>query len=119
MNRFLALLAFCLCLASSEALAHAQLLHAMPPVGSTVSAPVKEVRLEFSEGVEIKFSTAELTLVDGTAIKTTLALSPDDAKIMVLTPEKPLDANRYELAWHVVSQDTHRTQGHFSFTVEP
>jgi copper resistance protein C len=30
---------------------------------------------------------------------------------------KPLAPGVYQVQWHVISVDTHRTQGNFSFTV--
>ena len=46
--------------ASTAAFAHAQLEKATPAVGGTV-APPSEIRLEFSEGVEPRFSEVTLT----------------------------------------------------------
>jgi methionine-rich copper-binding protein CopC len=31
----------------------------------------------------------------------------------------PLAPGRYRVRWHVVSVDTHRTEGEYSFSVEP
>ena len=46
--------------AATTAFAHAQLEKATPPVGGTV-ASASEIRLDFSEGVEPKFSKVSLT----------------------------------------------------------
>ena len=46
--------------ATTDAFAHAQLEKATPAVGGTVSPP-SEIRLEFSEGVEPKFTKVTLT----------------------------------------------------------
>ena len=32
---------------------------------------------------------------------------------------KPLSPGIYSVAWHVTSVDTHKTEGHFTFTVKP
>jgi hypothetical protein len=32
---------------------------------------------------------------------------------------KPLMPGVYQVHWHVISVDTHRTEGNFSFTVAP
>ena len=37
---------------------------------------------------------------------------------LVLTLAKPLMAGSYQVAWHVVSTDTHRIQGNLAFTVK-
>ena len=46
--------------AAADAFAHAQLEKATPAVGGTVSS-ASEIRLEFSEGVEPKFSKVSVT----------------------------------------------------------
>ena len=46
--------------AATDVFAHAQLEKATPAVGATVSSP-SEIRLEFSEGVEPKFTKVSLT----------------------------------------------------------
>ena len=52
--------AVALACASTAAFAHAQLEKATPAVGGTVASP-SEIRLEFSEGVEPKFSKISVT----------------------------------------------------------
>jgi copper resistance protein C len=47
-------------LVATQAFAHAQLEKATPAVGGTVGGP-SEIRLEFSEGVEPKFSKVSLS----------------------------------------------------------
>ena len=32
---------------------------------------------------------------------------------------KPLPPGVYTVVWHVTSVDTHKTEGHFTFTVKP
>ena len=54
------LTAFAFACAATSAFAHAQLEKSTPPVGGTVASP-SEIRLEFSEGVEPKFSGVTLT----------------------------------------------------------
>ena len=63
--RIAASLAFAL--VAAEASAHAQLEKSTPPAGGTV-ASAGEIRLEFSEGVEPKFSKVTLTGPGGTAV---------------------------------------------------
>ena len=53
-------------LSATTAFAHAQLEKATPAVGSAVSPP-SEIRLEFSEGVELKFTKVTLTGPSGAA----------------------------------------------------
>ena len=44
--------------------------------------------------------------------------SVEGDKTLVLTLAKPLMAGSYQVAWHVVSTDTHRIQGNLAFTVK-
>src|SRR5262249_7364379 len=101
------------------ALAHAFLNQAVPPVGGTVATSPEEIRLSFSEGVEQRYSRIELATSDGRAIVTGPATrDPGDDKQLVLAV--PLLApGRYKVSWHVVSVDTHRTEGAYSFSVAP
>jgi copper resistance protein C len=99
--------------------AHAFLEQAMPPVGGAVPTAPKEIRLTFSEGVELRFSGIELATGDGR----TIAIGPvatvpgDDKQLVLVVP--PLAPGRYRVRWHVVSVDTHRTEGEYTFTVGP
>jgi methionine-rich copper-binding protein CopC len=98
--------------------AHAFLNQAVP-VGGAVPASPKEIRLTFSEGVEPRFSGIELATSDGRPIAAgPAATAPGDDKQLVLAVP-PLASGRYRVSWHVVSVDTHRTEGEYTFTVGP
>jgi methionine-rich copper-binding protein CopC len=100
-------------------LAHAFLDHAVPPVGGTVSASLPEIRLYFSEAIEPRFSGIELTSIDGRPVKTgPSTVDPRDQMQFVL-PVPALPSGRYKVTWHVVSVDTHPTQGDFTFEIKP
>lgn len=111
--RFIAILVFALVLPSA-AFAHAHLDHASPKVGSTVAAP-KEVVLWFTEAVEPKFSSIEVTNDKGEPVQAGKASRMGAAALRV--PVKPLGPGTYKVNWKVLSVDTHRSQGSFSFTV--
>ena len=107
-----------LVLVSTAALAHAQLQRATPPVGGTVASP-SEIRLEFSEGVEPKFSGVTLTAAGGaTAPLGAARLEPGHQEVLIVPISKPLPPGAYTVHWHAVSVDTHHTQGTFDFTVQ-
>src|SRR6202047_1738680 len=103
----------------TAALSHAFLNEAAPLVGGTVPASPKEIRLTFTEAIEPRFSGIDLTTGAGRAIATGGApVDPgNDKQLVLLVP--PLTPGRYRVHWHVVSVDTHRTEGEYSFTVEP
>ena len=105
--------------AATQAFAHAQLEKATPPVGGTVAAP-KEIRLEFSEGVEPKFTGVTLTSASGATVPIGPARTEaGNAAVLIVPIVKPLAPGVYTVKWHAVSVDTHHTQGDFQFTVSP
>ena len=104
----------------TAALSHAFLNEAAPLVGGTVPASPKEIRLTFSEAIEPRFSGIELTSLDGRPVKTgPSTVDPRDQMQFVLPVEPALPSGRYKVTWHVVSVDTHPTQGDFTFEIKP
>jgi methionine-rich copper-binding protein CopC len=105
-------------LIACPAFAHAQLEKAMPAVGGVVSPP-SEIRLEFSEGVEPKFSKVSLSGPGGAAAQLGAARTePNNPAVLVVPISKPLSPGDYTVHWQAVSVDTHHTQGTFQFTVK-
>jgi len=106
-------------MASATALSHAFLTEATPPVGGNVRTSPKEIRLTFTEAIEPRFSGIEIAAGDGRAIATGAAVVDpgNDRQLVLALP--PLVPGRYRVRWHVVSVDTHRTEGRYSFAVEP
>ena len=106
-------------LIATQAIAHAQLEKATPPVGGTV-ASASEIRLEFSEGVELKFTKVTVTGPGGAAAALGAATTaPGNQAVLIVPISKPLSAGVYTVRWQAVSVDTHHTQGTFEFTVKP
>src|SRR5579885_1556867 len=95
---------------SGAAGAHAFLDRAVPPA---------EIRLFFTEPVEPAFSGIALATADGKPVAAgRAAVDPGDPRQLVL-PLPPLPPGRYRVSWHVVSVDTHRTEGDYTFSVNP
>ena len=97
---------------STTAHAHAFLDHASPAVGSTVASP-GAVTLYFTEQLEPKFSGAEVHSASGARVDRGKSVSGNVMRISV----GGLAPGSYSVTWHVLSVDTHKTQGSFSFTV--
>jgi methionine-rich copper-binding protein CopC len=114
--KFAAALAFAC--ASTAVLAHAQLEKATPAVGGTVAGP-SEIRLEFSEGVEPKFSKISVTGPAGDVPLGAAKTDSGNPAVLIAPISKPLPAGAYKVHWQAVSIDTHHTQGTFEFTVKP
>ena len=112
-------LAAALLLLPTIATAHAFLRAAEPPVGSTVTAAPTRVAILFSEAVEPRFSTIEVTGPEGTAIdKHDMHTEPNNPLQLVVTLGSATTGT-YKVAWHVTSVDTHKTEGTYTFTVAP
>jgi hypothetical protein len=104
---------------ATSAQAHALLKSAVPAVGSTLDASPKEIRINFSEGVEPTFSGLTLTSQAGGAVpvgKSSVDRS-DNATLITPVPQT-LKPGIYTVKWHAVAIDTHKTQGSFQFTVK-
>jgi copper resistance protein C len=103
---------------ATVAFAHAQLQKAAPPVGGTV-ASASEIRLEFSEGVEPKFTKVSVIGPGGAVPLGAANTESGNQAVLVVPISKPLSAGAYKVHWRAVSVDTHHTQGTFEFTVKP
>ncbi len=103
-------------LATRSVSAHASLDHAEPRVGNTVTTAPREVTLWFTQKIEAAFSTITVVNSAGQRI--------DDGKVRVSGNRmaislRPIGAGTYRVKWHVLSTDTHRTDGDFTFKVGP
>jgi methionine-rich copper-binding protein CopC len=92
--------------------AHAFLDHASPAVGSTVASP-GAVTLYFTEQLEPKFSGGEVHSAAGARVDHGKSVSGNVMRLSV----GGLAPGSYSVTWHVLSVDTHKTQGSFSFSV--
>jgi methionine-rich copper-binding protein CopC len=117
--RRLAIIAFSSLLGSGPAFAHAFLQSATPAVGSTVHTAPGALTIEFTEGVEPAFSTIAVQNAQGARVdKNDPHLAPGSDKRLIVDLD-PLPAGAYQVVWHATSVDTHKTEGHFNFTVAP
>jgi methionine-rich copper-binding protein CopC len=99
---------------NSAAHAHAFLDHASPLVGSTVAAAPREVALTFTQNLEAGFSSVQVTDADGARVdQGKPRVSGNTMRIGV----KSLPPGTYRVRWHVLSVDTHATEGSFTFSV--
>ena len=104
---------------AGSASAHAFLKKASPAVGSTVRTAPAELTIQFTEGVEPAFSSIMVTDSGGTRMESgSVHLSPGGDSTLAVGL-KPLHAGAYVVTWHATSTDTHKTEGHFSFSVGP
>jgi methionine-rich copper-binding protein CopC len=119
MKRFLIALVAAFLLPVAAALAHAMLDHASPPVGSTVATAPRELMLWFTEKLEPAFSTIEVRNAQGVAVQSGKAQLDRSDATQLRVALKALPPGTYLVNWRVLSVDTHRTQGSFTFRVGP
>ncbi|MGO1344383.1 copper homeostasis periplasmic binding protein CopC [Chromohalobacter japonicus] len=103
---------------SHQALAHAHLETANPAEDAEIATP-ERLTLTFSEGLELAFSNLALSDSDGTAVELGDATLEDDDMTLTAPIETPLEPGRYEVKWHVLSVDGHKTEGGYTFVVAP
>ncbi|MBO9579597.1 MAG: copper homeostasis periplasmic binding protein CopC [Sphingobium sp.] len=121
--RFAPIVAAMLLVAPVAAFAHPKLVSATP-APNVATAPTARLQLVFSEGLVAQFSGADLVMTEMPGMKmnapmkmpATAALGADGKTLLVTLP-KALPAGSYKLSYHVVSTDTHRVEGNYSFRV--
>jgi copper resistance protein C len=97
-----------------DANAHAFLDHADPRVGNTVATAPREVTLWFTQKLEPAFSTMTVTDSSGQRVEVG---KPSISGNVMRVPLRAVKAGTYRVAWHVLSVDTHTTEGSFTFRV--
>jgi methionine-rich copper-binding protein CopC len=103
---------------STEAFAHAHLKSSVPADKSTVAAP-QELDLTFSEELNLKFTGVKVTGPNKSAIKTGDAMLMDGKVGLMVPVSEKLGPGTYDVEWHALSADGHKTSGTFTFTVKP
>lgn len=104
--------------AIAAVLPHAKLKSSLPSAGTTVTAP-KELRLTFSEKVELKI--AKVTLLRGTeevAVLGDVAADAQAPETVVIPVMKPLAAGSYTVKYRVAGSDGHPMGGSYVFSVK-
>ena len=106
----------------SMAFAHAHLVKSSPMKGSVVHKDPKEITLNFSEDLELALCKVEVK-----DLKTGVIINrgkPTNFEGKKNTLQADLDSlkpgkSEYEVSWKVVSTDSHKMSGKFSFTYAP
>ncbi len=112
-----AFIAMVSCFAASEVRAHATLDHAEPRVGNKVATAPREVTLWFTEKLEPAFSSITVTNAAGERVDSgKTRVSGSQMSVSLRSGGGP---GTYHVNWRVLSVDTHRTEGNFTFQVGP
>ena len=104
-------------LAAGAAFAHAHLVRATPAVGTTVHEAPTEILLRFNEKLEPSFSTVVVRDPAGKQVDKADAQVDKSDRLQMRVSLPPLTPGIYKVEWHVMSADTHKVNGNFSFTV--
>jgi methionine-rich copper-binding protein CopC len=101
--------------AAEVAWAHAYPASSVPQDGATVAESPREVRIQFTEGVEIEFSRIDVKSSTGEMVSQgkVRRLAGDTLAVDL----KPLRPGSYTVEWQVLSVDTHITEGVLRFSV--
>ena len=117
MIRPIAIAVVAVLIGAANASAHAFLDHASPAVGSTVPRAPGQASLWFTEPIEPAFSGIVVRNAQGTRVDKGKAHIGRGSRTELRIGLKRLPPGIYKVHWHVLSVDTHATQGSFSFTV--
>jgi methionine-rich copper-binding protein CopC len=100
-------------LASDQAAAHAFLDRAEPRVGSTIAVAPQEITLWFTGALEPAFSTVTVTHANQRVDTGKARVNGSSMSISV----RSAGSGTYHVKWHILSKDTHPTDGNYTFTV--
>jgi hypothetical protein len=101
---------------AGPALAHSDLVSATPAANGMAMPAPTELRLKFSEGLELKFTKVKLTGPGKKAVKTGPAkLDPSDNTLLIVPLAAPLPDGKYTVNWQATATDGDKTKGTYSF----
>jgi methionine-rich copper-binding protein CopC len=100
-----------------SAVAHPKLQVSVPPQGGSVDVSPTELQLSFNEDALAKLSRIDLKDSGGKAVAIGAVASGASKKQLVVPLPAKLPVGNYTVNWGVVSEDTHRVEGRYSFKV--
>ena len=106
-----------LLLVPARADAHAELVETVPAAGEQLDAAPDELRLSFTESVEVADDAIEVYAADGDVLETEAPSHPGGDGSEVTVPLPDLEDGGYVVSWRVTSSDSHPISGAFTFSV--
>ena len=104
--------------ATSAASAHAKLESSAPLANAVVSPAPSQVRLQFSEQLELPFSKVTLSDEKGAVVEPSKTARADaNPKVLVATVPT-LHSGAWRVQWSTVTRDGHKVKGQFDFRVK-
>ena len=105
---------------SAPAHAHAELKSSSPTAGSHLGIAPRELRLNFSESLELAFTNVVLRDPTGTVVDLgPMQIASDSRRAVIAAVRGALVAGTYTVEWKVAGADGHPVQGKFDFTIAP
>ena len=100
--------------------AHGALKRSTPKAGASLDTIPRELRLEFSEQLELRLTKLVLAGSGGGIVALgTLAFGDNTRRVVLAAPTTELAPGRYEVRWQTAGADGHPTRGRFTFTIRP
>lgn len=93
--------------------------HQSPGAGVVLSVPPKVVQIWFDGALEPVFSTITVEDAGGRVIAKGAVASNQPDPTLLQTPVPELGRGTYHVEWSVVARDGHRTEGRYTFIVQP
>ena len=112
------LLAALFAMTTQSALAHGKLLSSDPANGSAVATAPVEIRMKFSEPIEIAFTSVKLLGPEAKEIATVKAQAGKEDARTAVVPLPGLAAGNYRAQWSTMGHDGHHVKGEIAFTVK-
>ncbi|MGW4632871.1 copper resistance CopC family protein [Nocardia sp. NPDC004415] len=103
-----------LALTVGPAQAHSQLDSSVPAADSTIDTPLTMIELTFNQQIGTAFANVGLTDADGTSWAAQVAKVEGKTLRVAVSPTMP--AQKYTVAYRVVSDDGHPITGSYNFT---
>jgi putative copper export protein/methionine-rich copper-binding protein CopC len=118
--RLAAICAILILVVTATAYAHLALESSEPASGAQLNVAPRELRLTFTEEVEVAVARIWFRDAAGTPVALSPLRTPDDsAQVIVATISAPLTAGTHSVQWQVAGTDGHPVRGTFSFTIAP
>lgn len=105
--------------AALPAWAHGALRRSEPAQGAHLQAVPRQLRLVFTEAVELPFARVSLSGPGGAVALGAPALAPDSATVLVVPVQGGMTAGMYQISWQVAGEDGHPVRGQIAFMVAP
>jgi copper transport protein len=100
-----------------ESAAHAKLQTARPAADAQLNEPPSEIKLSFTEPIEVRLSTIAVRDRSSERAQTVHASAVAGDRRSVAAPLTPLQPGVYVVDWRVVSADGHAMTGSYTFTI--